>query len=81
MRGFLFVALAIAIAIMSIFGPRSAMSWVTSGFYAIVAAFLISRNRNAEPMRTLLIDVLSDAAGKRNTDPNGSAAMMSTNGP
>ena len=62
MRAFLLVALMISIVVLAVFGNRTTIGWTTVVFYSVTATYLISRNRNAEPMRVRLIDILSEAA-------------------
>ena len=61
-------------------GERTAFTWALVALLGVALLFIALRNRNAEPLRAQLIEVLSTAA-RQATAADPAPAIMRTNGP
>jgi len=70
-----------AMPIVSLMGRLDTFILILAALMFISVGSAMVRNRTSEPMRSRLIDVLTDAAKATSPAPQPFARMMSTNGP
>jgi hypothetical protein len=71
-KDFLIVGCVAAMPVLGLLGRQSIFNWVLVGIMVMLLIYTAARNRSAEPMRTRLIEVLTNAA--KGPVKNGSAA-------